>query len=123
MLSRKIKELRVNANLTQKELGEKIGVSEFTVSKYERGVNEPDIETLKKISSFFKCTVDYLIGNTDKPNLTQYVYQDEELGEIKVNLKDYPYELKPNEVKEMIETLKKYHFNVDAIIDSVKNKD
>ena len=37
-------------------------------------------------------------------------------------MEDYPYHLTPKEVEKMIETLKKYHFNVDALIDDMRNK-
>lgn len=63
MLGNNIKERRKILGLTQKGLGEKIGASEFTVSKYERGVNEPDILTLRKISLALNCSIDSLIEN------------------------------------------------------------
>lgn len=104
MLGDRIKQRRVALNLTQEELGNKIDASKFTVSKYERGVNEPDIVTLGKISDILECSVDYLIGKTDVPNAYHHEYNDKEAGKIEI---DYPYRLTPDEVNEMVETLKK----------------
>ena len=61
----KIKELRIENNLTQAELGQLIGVNQSAVGKYEREELEPNIDALVKISQIFGCTVDYLIGRED----------------------------------------------------------
>lgn len=122
MINQRIKERRKYLKLTQKELGDKIGASEFTVSKYERGVNEPDMTTLKMLSDALNCSTDYLVGKTDKPNIQVIEYVDKELGHIEIGMEDYPYQLTPEEVEEMIQTLKKYHFNVEALIEDMRNK-
>lgn len=123
MLGDRIKELRNSLKLTQDELGEKVGASKFTMSKYERGINEPDVATLKKLSEVLDCSVDYLVGKSKDPKTKYYSYEDRDLGKIEVGINDYPMDLTPDEVKEMIETLKKYHFNVDALITDMRNKD
>ena len=46
-----IKEARVKAGLTQKELGEKLGVGEPTVNKYEGGKQNLTAETMKKVAT------------------------------------------------------------------------
>lgn len=61
-LGQKLKELRSQKGLTQKELADKLHVSFQTVSKWENGENEPDIATLKELASLFNCSVDNLIG-------------------------------------------------------------
>ena len=61
----RLKELRLSAELTQIELARKIGVNQTAVGKYERGELEPGIETLKKLSQIFECSIDYIVGNTD----------------------------------------------------------
>lgn len=61
----RIKELRQSINLTQKELAEKIGFNQTAIGKYERGELEPNFETLKKMSTIFECSIDYLIGYSD----------------------------------------------------------
>lgn len=61
----RIKELRQSLNLTQKELAEKIGFNQTVIGKYERGDLEPNLETLKKLSVIFECSIDYIIGHSD----------------------------------------------------------
>lgn len=119
----RIRERRKFLNLTQKELGNKLLLSEFNISKYERNYSSPDIDTLKKLSDALECSVDYLVGKVDSPSVQIVSYNDKELGHIEVGIDNYPYQLTPKEVEEMITTLKKYHFNVDAIIEDMRNKD
>lgn len=49
-LGEKIRTSRVNAGLTQKELGDKLGIDSATIGKYERGKLNPKFETVKKIA-------------------------------------------------------------------------
>lgn len=58
----RLRELRKNAGLTQKQLAEKIFVNRNTYQNYEAGTTQPDFATLKKIAEFFNVTIDYLIG-------------------------------------------------------------
>lgn len=46
-----IREARKAKGLTQKELGERLGIGEPTVSKYESGKQNPTIETLEEIAN------------------------------------------------------------------------
>jgi transcriptional regulator with XRE-family HTH domain len=48
--------------ITQRELAEKIGVTEVTISRYLSGERNPRIEIVSKIANFFNVTVDYLLG-------------------------------------------------------------
>ena len=59
----KLKSCRKNMSLSQKEFGQKIGVAESTVSLYESNKRFPDADTLKKISTLFGVSLDYLLGN------------------------------------------------------------
>ncbi len=62
LFKEKLKELRVYHNLSQKELAEKLEVSQRSISSWETGFRQPDFETLEKISKFFNVTTDYLLG-------------------------------------------------------------
>lgn len=64
--AKRLKKLRKEAELTQKELANKIGVSRATVAGYETKGKEPSYETLSKISKVLNCSIDYLMGNTDE---------------------------------------------------------
>jgi len=64
-LIKNLAKLRKEAGMSQLELAEKLGVSQQTVSKYERGIREPDNATLVKLSEIFNCSIDYLLGRTN----------------------------------------------------------
>ena len=46
-----IKQARISAGLTQKELGEKLGISEAAISNLERRTSPPSVSTLEKIAA------------------------------------------------------------------------
>ena len=56
-----IYQYRTEAGMTQRDLGEKIGVSKNAISQYESGARKPDIVTLKKIAVALKCSADDLL--------------------------------------------------------------
>ncbi len=56
------KNLRKDNNLTQAELGKKLGIAPSTVGMYERGQREPDFETLEKIANYFSVNMNTLLG-------------------------------------------------------------
>lgn len=60
----RIKELRQKNNLTLKELGQKIGMANNTLSRYETGKREPKLETWNKLADYFHVPVAYLKGYT-----------------------------------------------------------
>ena len=62
----KLLELRKEKGLSQEELGEKLGVTRQTVSKWELGNTSPKLDDLMKICDFFEISVDELIGNEKK---------------------------------------------------------
>lgn len=57
----KLKALRLENGLTQDELGEKLYLSRTSISNYEIGKNEPNIETIIAISDLFNITTDELL--------------------------------------------------------------
>jgi len=61
----RIRELRKQKDLTMKDLGNQIGVSESTVSLYENEKRQPDQDTLLRIADYFQVSIDYLLGRTD----------------------------------------------------------
>lgn len=65
MIGEKIKELRLQKNLTQKELASKIFVTKSTISKWESGVVEPSVEMLRHLSNFFGVPIEYFVSNKD----------------------------------------------------------
>ncbi len=61
----KIKELREEFQITQKELADKIGNVQRNVSNWENGTSEPDCETLLRLADIFGVTLDELFGRNE----------------------------------------------------------
>lgn len=61
-LPENIVRLRHEKKLTQEELAEFMGVTKASVSKWEKGINTPDLLLLPQLAAFFDVTVDELIG-------------------------------------------------------------
>lgn len=61
MLGEKIKKYREEKKMTQMEVAEVLGVKPATISKYEAGALEPNIESLKKLAELFGISVDELL--------------------------------------------------------------
>ncbi len=59
---KKLKELRLNAGLTQKQLAERISVTKSVISFYELRERAPSPDILIKLSDVFHVTADYLLG-------------------------------------------------------------
>ena len=62
---RRIRDLRTDHDLSQKQLADYLGMSQTGYSKYERGENDVPSEVLIKIAGIHKTSVDYLLGLTD----------------------------------------------------------
>lgn len=63
--SNKLKELRVGAGLTQKQLAEKLNIRQQSYARYENGEGEPNLGTLVLIAKIFDVSIDYLLGNSE----------------------------------------------------------
>ena len=61
----RIRMLRKEKGLTMKAFGSLFALSESTISLYENGKHNPDVETMQKFADFFNVTVDYLLGRED----------------------------------------------------------
>ena len=67
MFNERIKKLRKERNLSQSEVGKKIGLSQKQISHLEVNRNEPDINTICKYCIYFNITADYILGLIDEP--------------------------------------------------------
>ncbi len=63
--SNNLKTLRVEGNISQKQLAQKIEVSQQCVSMWEKGTIEPTLSSLIKIADFFDVSLDFLTGRKD----------------------------------------------------------
>jgi len=61
----RLKELRLENELSAKELGKILGVRDTTILRWEKGIIIPSIEHLYNIAKYFNVSADYLIGLED----------------------------------------------------------
>ena len=57
-----IKELRINLNMTQKQLAQALDVSFQAISEWENNKSRPEYENLVKMAQLFDVSTDYLLG-------------------------------------------------------------
>lgn len=62
----RIKDLREDKDLLQKDVAEFLNISQTNYSKYELGKINIPINALKKLALFFDASIDYLLGLTDE---------------------------------------------------------
>ena len=63
---KRIRDLREDRDLTQKQIAQILGMSQTGYSKYETGENDIPTAVLIKLADFHQTTIDYLLGRTDK---------------------------------------------------------
>ncbi len=79
MFRERLKSLRKEANLTQKELARKLNISQPQYARTESGGRNPSTKTIEKFALFFNVSTDYLLGNTDIKNPTENLLKDAEV--------------------------------------------
>ena len=79
-----LKELRKEKGITQEEFAEKLNISGRTVSRWETGVNMPDISLLVEIAEFFDVSIPEIINGERKSET-----MNEEVKEVADKLSDY----------------------------------
>lgn len=70
-IGNKIKKYRELNKMTQKDIAEILEVEPGTISKYESGMIEPNIESLKRLAETFNITVDELVKDEEKFDITK----------------------------------------------------
>ena len=58
---KRLKELRLNKNLTQQQLGKLLSVSGQTILNWENDITYPSVKKLIELASFFDVSIDYLL--------------------------------------------------------------
>ncbi|MDW0111584.1 helix-turn-helix transcriptional regulator [Sporosarcina saromensis] len=64
----RLKTLRNNKGLSQKDLTDRLHINRSTYARYETNSTQPDYETLSRLADFFDVTIDYLLARSDIPN-------------------------------------------------------
>lgn len=64
-IKNRIKELRKEKGLTQKQLAVLMNKSETGLASWEQGLSEPNVNDLRLLCRIFECSADYLLGLRD----------------------------------------------------------
>ena len=79
----RIRDLRLERNMTMREVAQKLKIPYTTYVNYEKGLREPNSEMLIKIANFHGVTIDYLLGNVNDPFLrADYIGSAAEINDI-----------------------------------------
>ena len=78
-MGEKLKSLRIEKKLTQKQVADRIGLAISAVSSYESGTRYPSYDVLVKLARIFHVSTDYLLGMTDKRNIDVTGLSDNEI--------------------------------------------
>lgn len=73
--ARNLKQARLDANMTQEQLAERLHVTRQSVSGWELGRTEPDFETAGKLAEIFGTRVSCLLGEEEKPPYPRFQKQ------------------------------------------------
>lgn len=65
--SARLLSLRKSKNISMKELGENIGISDEAIRLMEKSKRSPSFEVLCALADFFNVSIDYLVGRSDDP--------------------------------------------------------
>lgn len=106
LLQDRLKELRLENNLLQKDIAKKLNLTTSAYGYYEQGKRVPDSETIKILSDFYNVSSDYLLGISDTRTheVTMALHSDTE------------YDHLPDEAKKEINNF------IDYIKQKYKNK-
>lgn len=103
----RLRELRLQKRMKQKEIADIVGISQSAYSYWETGQVRIDNDSLKKLSEFYNSTIDYLLGNTDAPNRIA-ISDGVSYGWVQVVDEAITKGLTPEEVGQLIEIAHAY---------------
>ena len=110
-IGKRIKELRIKDNSTQKEIAQYLNISQEIIARYEKGNINIPFHSIIKLCEIFGVSIDYLLAEPDSMEEYSAKYKIDLEGlslaiKYKEDFNDEPYE--------MIESLKKIFFYVDT---------
>ena len=82
--------LRRERGMTQAELAQRLGVSKSSISMYERGNREPELDLLERMADLFGVSVNTMLGRSEPelvnsdPALTEYLEQLRDRPELRM---------------------------------------
>lgn len=91
IISKRILELLEDMNITQRDLANKVNVTETTISRYIHNEREPRTEILLKIAEALHTSIEYLVGKTNSK-------KPMDISELKHEYVDFAKKLQENDI-------------------------
>lgn len=104
--AKRIKQLRIDNNLTQKDIADKLGMTPTGVSYWESGTAIPNYETLKKLANLFNVSIDYLTGNESNNKEKEVLFR--KIGKVDDDKKDLLMRILNNTIDSFIDDENKF---------------
>lgn len=88
MFSQRLKKLRAEKGVVQKDVANYLNITTSAYGFYEQGKRVPDTEIMIKLSDYFNVSLDYLLGKTDirnytdDPNITIALHSDTDYDDL-----------------------------------------
>jgi transcriptional regulator with XRE-family HTH domain len=120
MFGKRLRELRLEKDKSQKDIATLLGLSDRSIGYYESGDRQPDNDTLSKLADYFSVSIDYLLGRTNDRRSQAQIVSDslsgsDELVQFWDELKDreelqilfkQTRDLSPEAIKKIIRIIK-----------------
>ncbi len=71
MFTERFKKIIQTNNLTAYRIAKDTGISQGLMAEYHKGDKIPTVNNLVKIADYLNCSVDYLLGRTDNPEVNR----------------------------------------------------
>jgi transcriptional regulator with XRE-family HTH domain len=111
----KIKIQRKLHNLTQNELGDKMGVGKTTISNWETGYSSPDTDSMFRLSKIFGCSMEYLASEDENDKGDAKFINNVTINKVR----DLAHELGITGI-EVLEKIVSEGYSLDDLYDALK---
>lgn len=71
MFTTRFVEYLQSKNITAYKVAKETGISQGLMNEYKNGIKLPTVQNLAKIADYLDCSVDYLLGRTDNPDINK----------------------------------------------------
>lgn len=116
MLGEKLRKLRNEKSLTQKEFADILGIPRGTYAHYEINKRTPDFDILKETAEYYNVSLDYLL---DRTKARDFTLSDEEEKDIVKEMQSIIYKLE-NEEDLLIDGKPASKEAIEALIDAIR---
>lgn len=89
IFAKRLRQLREEMRLTQKEFSEKVGCTQATLSAYENTPKNPSLDIVQDIARKCDISMDWLCGLSDKKNQKTYINTYSDIGILLLDISAY----------------------------------